>query len=76
MAQERTNGRSKASSSRSSSRSGERTDMGTILRFLDRTVNRHGVPVRIAVKRAARRFKTDERLIRMFYRSRDDACDY
>lgn len=45
----------------------QRTEVSTVLRFVDRTVF-HGVPVRVAITRAARRFKMQPELIRAFYR--------
>lgn len=46
----------------------QRTEVSTVLRFVERTVSR-GVPVRIAITRAARRYRMDAGLIRAFYRN-------
>lgn len=46
----------------------QRTDISTVMTFVNRTVGR-GVPVRVAIARAARRYKMQPELIRAFYRS-------
>ena len=45
----------------------EKRDVATILRFVERTVQ-HGVPVRVALQRAEKRFGMNRSLIRSFYR--------
>lgn len=44
-----------------------KSDLDTVLRFVERTV-RHGVPSRVAISRAGKRFKMNPNLIRAFYR--------
>ena len=48
--------------------SNEKCDLQTVLRFVDRTVAK-GVPVRVAIARASKRFRMDRNLIRGFYRA-------
>lgn len=46
----------------------EKCDLQTVLRFVDRAVAK-GVPVRIAIIRASKRYRMDRNLIRGFYRA-------
>lgn len=46
----------------------QRVDIYTVLDFVDRTVAR-GVPVRVAISRAERRYNIERSLVRAFYRS-------
>jgi len=46
----------------------EKCDLATVLHFVDRAVDK-GVPVRVAIQRASKRFRMDRNLIRGFYRA-------
>ena len=46
----------------------EKCDLAHVLSFVDRTVSK-GVPVRVAIARASKRFRMDRNLIRGFYRA-------
>ena len=48
--------------------SNEKCDLRTVLAFVDRAVSK-GLPVRVAIARASKRYRMDRNLIRGFYRA-------
>lgn len=49
----------------------EKCDLATVLNFVQRTVAK-GVPVRVAIARASKRYRMDRDLIRGFYRAPEE----